>query len=80
MLSHFPPHAISSPCLLMVAIFLQDFLLLSKVSTDVGAISCRYLLIVAIFLQDFLVQAKVSTDIGVKLFANYLPEKCPLMR
>ena len=80
MLSHFPPHAISSPCLLMVAIFLQDFLLLSKVSTDVGAISCRYLLIVAIFLQDFLVQAKVSIDIGEKLFVIHLPVYCPVMR
>ena len=64
----------------MVAIFLQDFLLLSKVSTDVGAISCRYLLIVAIFLQDFLVQAKVSIDIGEKLFVIHLPVYCPVMR
>ena len=65
MLSHFPPHAISSPCLLMVAIFLQDFLLLSKVSNDVGVISSHYLLIGAIFLQDYLEQAKVSKDVGV---------------
>ena len=64
----------------MVAIFLQDFLLLSKVSTDVGAISCRYLLIVAIFLQDSLVQAKVSIDIGEKLFVIHLPVYCPVMR
>ena len=80
MLSHFPPHAISSACLLMVAIFLQDFLLLSKVSNDVGVISSRYLLIVDIFLQDHLVQVKVSIDVGVKLFVNHLPEYCPVMR
>ena len=80
MLSHFPPHAISSPCLLMVAIFLQDFLLLSNVSNDVGAISSRYLLIVLIFLQDYLEQTKVSKDVVVKLFVNHLPENCPVMR
>ena len=49
----------------MVAIFLQDFLLLSKVSNDVGVISSHYLLIGAIFLQDYLEQAKVSKDVGV---------------
>ena len=64
----------------MVAIFLQDFLLLSNVSNDVGAISSRYLLIVLIFLQDYLEQAMVSKDVGVKLFANHLPENCPVMR